>query len=129
MTISNIGTILRLYYYFVREVSGIGNAAEDWQRAILENDGTTILYYENTVDPEEVLLLGSDRYVVTYEIDEATGACTVTNHVALTLPATGGTGTIPYIFRGLALIALAAVMYGYNRRRRNEGRAEGQSRN
>lgn len=109
--------------YFVREVSGIGATAESGQQAVLENDGTTILIYESIVGPEEYLILGSDRYVVTYEIDEATGANTVTNHVALTLPETGGTGAHMYTISGLAFILLAALMYGYSQvRRRERGR-------
>ena len=67
-----------------------------------------------------MLLLGEERYVVTYETDEATGACTVTNHVALTLPVTGGMGTSVYTFSGLVFIALAVLMYGYNLRRKRE---------
>ena len=106
--------------YFVREVRGIGTTDENRQAAILENDGTTILYYQSAVGPEELLQIGNRRYLVTYEIDEATGACAVTNHVALTLPSTGGRGTNLYTFSGLGLILLAALMYGYSLLRRRE---------
>ena len=106
--------------YFVREVGGIGSTAENRQGAVLENDGSTILYYQSVIGPEEMLDLGGDRYVVTYDIDEATGECTVTNHLALTLPATGGRGTSMYTFSGLALIVLALLMYGYSYVRRRE---------
>lgn len=96
--------------YFVREVSGIGSTAEGRQRAILENDGTTALYYQSAVDPNTLLELNGSRYMVTYAIDEATGANTVTNHLALTLPATGGIGTTMFYLFGSIMFIGAAVL-------------------
>ena len=106
--------------YFVREVSGIGSTAADRQLAILENDGTTVLSYQSAVGPEELLILGSSHYLVTYEVDPDTGTCTVTNHRAVSLPSTGGPGTNLYTFSGLLLIVLALLMYGYSCKRRRE---------
>ena len=111
--------------YFVREVSGIGSTADDRQPALLENDSKTILYYEKVVGSEEMLDIGNRQFLVTYEIDETNGQCTVTNHLAVTLPATGGKGTYLYTFSGLALIASALLIYGYIHfsRRKKEGRS------
>ncbi len=106
--------------YFIREVGGIGTTSETRQSAILENDGTTLLYYETIAQSEELLQMGNKTYLVTYDIDPTTGQCTVTNHTALTLPATGGTGTTTYTFSGLVLIVLAMLMYGYSQWRRRE---------
>ena len=106
--------------YFVREVSGIGSTAEDRHTAILENDGTTVLSYQSIIGPEELAEIGKSRYLVTYEIDEATGACTVTNHAAVTLPETGGAGTHLYTISGLMLIILTVLIYGYSHLRRRE---------
>lgn len=99
--------------YFVREVSGIGSTADDRQTAILENDGTTKLYYKSAVGDEEMLTIGNRQYIVTYEIDETNGVCTVTNHAAVSLPATGGAGTNMYIFSGLVIITIAMLIWGY----------------
>ncbi|MBQ6832707.1 MAG: hypothetical protein IJO28_08775 [Oscillospiraceae bacterium] len=114
------GTEVSSLGYFIREVSGIGSTDENRQQAILENDGTTILYYQSVIGPEELLDLGGDRYVVTYDIDQATGTYTVTNHLALSLPATGGMGTNLYTFSGLTIIIVALLMYGYSCVRRRE---------
>ena len=106
--------------YFVREVAGVTPlAADDAQSAILENDGTTILYYTKTAQPEDIIELGSNRFMVTYE-ETAPGSWTVTNHIAVRLPNTGGLGTTPYYVSGLLLVA-AALIIGYSQRRRREG--------
>lgn len=99
--------------YFVREVSGIGSTADDRQSAILENDGTTLLYYQSVIGEEELITLSNRQYLVTYEIDETTGAHTVTNHAAVTLPSTGGAGTYMYTLSGLGIIAIVTLIYGY----------------
>ncbi|MBQ8538744.1 MAG: LPXTG cell wall anchor domain-containing protein [Ruminococcus sp.] len=99
--------------YFVREVTGIGSTSGDRQTAVLENDGTTILYYQSAVKEEEIITLSNRKYFVTYEIDESTGACTVTNHAAVALPSTGGAGTNMYLFSGLALVAITLLILGY----------------
>lgn len=105
--------------YFVREVGSAGDLDDGGIPAILENDGVTRLYCTNPAEPGEVLLLGSERYMVTYQPDAETGAWTVTNAVAVTLPVTGGTGTTMYTFSGLLLCA-AALMFGYSQRRKRE---------
>lgn len=43
---------------------------------------------------------------------------TVSNQKGAELPATGGSGTLPYTLSGLALLAMAAMMYGFGMRRR-----------
>ena len=57
--------------------------------------------------------------ILEYQPDAETGAWTVTNAVAVTLPVTGGTGTTMYTFSGLLLCA-AALMFGYSQRRKRE---------
>ena len=99
--------------YFVREVSGIGSTADDRQTAVLENDGTTILYYQSVVGEEGLITYSNRQYIVTYEIDETTGAVTVTNHATVSLPATGGAGTNMYTFSGLAIVLIVTLIYGY----------------
>ena len=105
--------------YFVREVSGVTTEEpEGGQPAILENDGTTLLYYTQTAQTEDVLELYGNLYMVTYEQPEP-GTLQVTNHLAVVLPSTGGSGTKPYTISGLLLLA-AALIIGYNQRRRRE---------
>ena len=101
--------------YFVKEVSGIGSTADDRQSAILETDGTTVLYYQSVIGDEELITLSNRQYFVTYDIDKTTGTFTVTNHAAVSLPATGGLGTNMYTLSGLGVIAMAMLIYGYNR--------------
>ena len=108
--------------YFVREVSGVSATPPDsGQSAILENDGTTLLYYTYAGQPEDILELNGKYFMVTYGIDE-TGTHQVTNHIAVAMPSTGGHGTAPYQIGGLLLIA-AALILGYSQRRRREGGA------
>ena len=99
--------------YFVREVSGIGSTSDDRQTAILENDGTTILYYQSVVDEEGIITYSNRQYIVTYEIDETTGAVILTNHAAVSLPSTGGAGTSMYTFSGLVIVLIVMLIYGY----------------
>lgn len=99
--------------YFVREVSGIGSTDENRQSAILENDGTTKLYYQTIVGSEELISISNKQYIVTYEIDEATGECIVTNHATVSLPATGGVGKNMYIISGWVIITIAILIFGY----------------
>ena len=49
---------------------------------------------------------------------------TVTNSPARELPESGGMGTHMYTFSGLLCLIAAALMYGYNQRRKHEGRGE-----
>lgn len=106
--------------YFVREVGGVSPTPSDASRsAVLQNDGTTVLYYTQTAENEELIRIGKNWYMVMYEMDPATGGTTVTNHIAVTLPSTGGTGTKPYTISGLLLVA-AALILGYSHLRRRE---------
>lgn len=112
------------YNYSIREVTQV---REDnplsWPGAILENDGTTVLYYEKTVEAGGLLVLGSKSYLVTYA-PAGDGTLTVTNARALELPMTGGVGTHLYTFSGILLIAVA-LMFGCSQRRKKERRASG----
>lgn len=106
--------------YYVREVRNI-SALGGGYSAILENDGVTLLYVQDTAEPEEIIPLGSTHYMVTYSQNTETGGWTVTNNLAMVLPATGGHGTKMYTFSGLLLIA-AGLMFGYRHKRRHERR-------
>ena len=109
--------------YIVREVYGVNHTNSGGTGAILENDGTTYLYFRKTAEEGDVLPAGSAYYMVTYQPDADTGGWTVTNTLAVTLPATGGHGTHPYTFSGLLLTA-AALVFGYSRKRRRERGAD-----
>ena len=52
----------------------------------------------------------------TYENDVYT--ITVRNSTGVTLPNTGGSGTLPYTLGGIALIMASALVYGFRMRRR-----------
>lgn len=112
------------YNYAVREVF---QASEDtdyqpiWNKALLENDGETILYYDRTLSPGQVLAVRGKAYVVQYSAGED-GTWTVTNHRGTELPMTGGVGTQMYTTSGLLLIA-AALIIGCSQRRKRERRA------
>ena len=54
----------------------------------------------------------------------ADGTRIVTNYKSFDLPETGGIGTYPYTIGGLTAIA-AALVYGYNLRRKRERGASG----
>ena len=109
--------------YFVREVSGVSLTRPDsGQPAILENDGSTLLYYKQTAQPEDILELSGNFYMVTYSQDSS-GSWTVTNHIAVTLPNTGGSGTQMYTISGLVLV-MTALIIGYSQRRRRERGAD-----
>ena len=109
--------------YFVREVFGVNPTDSGGTCAILENDGTTCLYFQKAAEEGTVLPGGSAHYMVTYQPNADTGGWTVTNTLAVMLPSTGGHGTHTYTFSGLLLIA-AALVFGYSRKRRRERGAE-----
>ena len=112
------------YNYSIREVTQVrADNPLSWPGAILENDGTTVLYYEKTVEAGGLLVLGSKSYLVTYA-PAGDGTLTVTNARALELPMTGGVGTHLYTFSGILLIAVALV-FGCSQRRKKERRASG----
>ena len=107
------------YNYSVREVSSVSTEAlHEWKPAILENDGTTRLYYQKALEQDGLLGVGGKGYIVQYS-KSPEGVQTVTNLKGYDLPETGGTGTHMYTFSGLTLIG-AALMYEYSRRRRQE---------
>lgn len=108
------------YHYTVREVTAVTTDSNftAWQKAILENDGETKLYYERAVEQNGIVGVGGSGYIVQYTAWD-TGAWTVTNLKSYDLPTTGGVGTHMYTFSGL-LVMMAGLMYGYSRRRKRE---------
>ena len=112
------------YNYSVREVGNISTAElHGWQRAILENDGETVLYYDKALPEGGLLGVAGKGYIVKYSTAED-GTHVVTNYESVVLPVTGGMGTHLYTFSGLAVLA-AALMYGYSLRRKRERGASG----
>lgn len=111
------------YNYSVREVSQISDSEKlQWQRSILENDGSTI-YYEKVLQSGDLIGVDGRGYMVRYETAED-GTWIVTNLRAVELPETGGMGTTLYSFSGLLMIA-AALILGYSQRRKKERRHSG----
>lgn len=108
------------YDYSVREVTAVTTDSNytAWQKAILENDGETLLRYERAVEQNGILGVGGAGYIVQYTAWDD-GAWTVTNLKSYDLPETGGVGTHPYTISGLLLMA-AALIFGYSRRRKRE---------
>ena len=98
------------YDYAVREVSAVHTEnLYTWSPAVLENDGTTLLYYERILEDGQLGAFGGRSYIVRYEKSED-ASWTVKNLHAIELPMTGGIGTSFHTFGGLALIAFA-LMY------------------
>ena len=107
------------YHYSVREVANTSDAAlNGWHPAILENDGETILYYDEALEDGGLLGISGKGYIVGYTTAE-NGTLVVTNYKGFDLPETGGMGTHGHTIGGLACI-LAALMYGYSLRRKRE---------
>lgn len=107
------------YNYSIREVSQVrADNPLSWPAAVLENDGTTVLYYEKTVEAGSLLALGGKSYLVDYA-PAGDGTLTVTNARAVDLPMTGGVGTHLYTSGGILLIAVALV-FGCSQRRKKE---------
>jgi LPXTG-motif cell wall-anchored protein len=111
------------YDYAVREVTQVSiEPLYTWSSAVLENDGTTLLYYERALEDGQLGAFGGRSYVVRYEKTED-DSWIVTNLHAVELPKTGGMGTAPiYTFGGL-LTTAAAFVAGYDRRRKQRREA------
>ena len=90
---------------------------EDLPVAFRDEDGT-LHYYTYTAS--EVEGLGGED-TVSYETDSKENVITITN--SLPLPETGGMGTTPFLFVGLATLALGGIWLDQQRRRRNPPRA------
>ena len=90
---------------------------EDLPVAFRDEDGT-LHYYTYTASEVEGL---GGKYTVSYETDSKENVITITN--SLPLPETGGMGTTPFLFVGLAALALGGIWLDQQRRRRNPPRA------
>lgn len=90
---------------------------EDLPVAFRDEDGM-LHYYTYTASEVEGL---GEEYTVSYETDSKENVITITN--SLPLPETGGMGTTPFLFVGLATLALGGVWLDQQRRRRNQPRA------
>jgi LPXTG-motif cell wall-anchored protein len=108
------------YNYSIREVSQIRtDNLLGWNPAILENDGKTLLYYEEALETGRLFTVNGKSYIVEYGTGES-GQLTVTNYWGTILPETGGMGTHMYTISGLLLILAAALIFGYSQRRKTE---------
>jgi hypothetical protein len=111
------------YNYSIKEVSKVTDNIQYkdiWNTAILENDGTTLLYYEKVLEAGNVLGVRGMAYIVQYSQGEE-GTWTVENQRGVELPHTGGVGTAPYTLGGLLLTAIAVIYYciiGHKQRER-----------
>ena len=115
-----ISELVQKYGYSVREVMEVRHVAEEgWQPAVQEGYPEQILYYHMTAEEGGTIATGNTVYMVTYQISESGDSFTVTNHKAYVLPETGGMGTHMYTISGLVLLAAAALIYGYSRRRKH----------
>lgn len=106
------------------ENDDVSNWTETW-RKVVENlpvafvdKGGTLRYYTYTASEVGEL---PDDYLVSYEADSKENVITITN--SLPLPETGGMGTTPFLFAGLATLALGSIWLDQQRRRRNQPRA------
>jgi LPXTG-motif cell wall-anchored protein len=87
--------------------------------------GYTAAYFDSTGGQLEAVTETSDDKVQTgYKIGEFTGynaavggTVTIRNLPAYTLPATGGPGALPFVAAGCTLVALAALLALFARRR------------
>jgi LPXTG-motif cell wall-anchored protein len=117
VTLADQEDSLSNYDYSIREVDQVRQEfVLEWHPAILENDGTTLLYYDRVVEAGRLFTLNGKGYVVEYGTGDG-AALTVTNCRAVELPNTGSAGTFPFYAFGGLLIMAAAFVYGYNRRR------------
>ena len=102
--------------------------SSNWQKKITglpltgkNNDGETV-YYSYYIEEVPV-----PNYTTSYENNGGitSGTITITNqsteNPSYTLPATGGSGTLPYMAGGIAVLA-SGLLYGYSLRRRRERR-------
>lgn len=67
-------------------------------------DGYEVVEETETIDGQEV---PTGIYIIK-----------VANSAGVQLPHTGGSGTLPYTFGGIAFITTSALMYGFRKRRR-----------
>jgi len=111
------------YQYSVREVTKTSiTAYSGWQEAILENDSTTVLYYERAADSGDQVSVTEKGYMVKYD-QAPDGTLIVNNYHTVSLPKTGGTGTQLYTFGGLLLIIGSLLLqFGFQRKRQKGGR-------
>lgn len=92
-----------------------------WLRETQAPDGFLLLAQavQFTVNADGTITIGTNGGDV---VTADGGLITVRDVPAFTMPATGGTGSLPFAFVGLALVALALVLTSV--RRRERGRAE-----
>lgn len=114
------------YNYSVKEVSRVfADNLYGWQKAVLENDGQTVLYYDKVLNDGDITGIGKTGYLVRYE-ESSEDVWVVKNYHAVELPETGGIGTKSYIYSGLVMIT-AALIYGYTQKQRQQRRREKES--
>lgn len=112
------------YNYSIREASQVRTDNPlDWIGAILENDATTVLYYEKALEFNQLFAISGKSYLVDYAVGSE-GQLTVTNSRAVDLPMTGGMGTYLYTISG-SLLTAAALVIGCSQRRKKERGASG----
>ena len=127
--------------YHVKEViltdldeKAFSNLSDTAQRSYVmlvlpEGEGTKIVYAK-VADHGGILAMDKNIWFVQYGskpevIDgKEQTVITVTNIPARELPESGGMGTHMYTFSGLLCLITAALMYGYNQRRKRERGAE-----
>ena len=116
--------------YEIREVTIVDQNTPNAVTGVLENDGTTTVYF--TESNNSWIQIGGKYYIAVYSVEtETTGGSeegsaknpeitwVVTNHVARELPESGGMGTHVFTISGLLLMS-AALMYMYFLQRRKK---------
>ena len=119
--------------YSVREALVVKMTEEEYRGLQLEDqakyidlidaDGKTH-FYAKVAKEDGVLGTWFVQYGTTTGDGTTETVHTVTNSPARELPESGGMGTHMYTFSGLLCLIAAALMYGYNQRRKHEGRGE-----
>ena len=110
------------YNYSVKEVSAISTEElYQWHKAVLVNDGTTVVYFEKALESGDQLGVNGKGYMVKYKTD-ADGGWIVENYHTVLLPQTGGIGTTPYRTVGLLIMLAAILIYGFGRIKNSERR-------
>ena len=116
--------------YQIREVTIVDQNTPNAVTGVLENDGTTTVYF--TESNNSWIQIGGKYYIAVYSVEtETTGGSgdgsaknpeitwVVTNHVARELPESGGMGTHVFTISGLLLMA-AALMFVFNQQRKRK---------